>query len=293
MVSVDLKSSGLKLSKTSFKDSTLCFLKYLPVVPGCKKSKTPHCPVGQSHTIATFICYNFSMKIMKHKKYLVGAVVVLSAFFWVVAWGDNDRQETDNAEIKPVNTIVNESEVIDTPVQAGDFDELSQIIEPEIPPLQFVTIDNWVSISPPDGSYTLMLPKYFTYGFCEDDSGAVLVGMIFLNDTGVYDCGVTGRDALDATNPLLTRVALYAVSEKPIIPSDASSTDAKLQDGSSLNRYSFQTTDSGVSINHIVYILEKQDLFYVAYNRWESDDIQKYPSLEEFDTIVVKTWLVN
>ena len=158
----------------------------------------------------------------------------------------------------------------------------------------FVDYANWTEINSKDGSYTLKFGPNETHGYCANDKTTTLLGMIYMDQTGEYDCNSI-MSALITGNPskMLTRVAFGLSTTSP---NASDPVEVTLLNNVSSKRYEFITQDNGKTFNNIEYIASSHGINYSAHLRWEQGyDLYKGSNVtpEYFDTIVQKTWTFN
>ena len=154
--------------------------------------------------------------------------------------------------------------------------------------------DNWLARQPEDKSYSISFGPSETYGVCNGNKSTLLVGMIYMNTSNVYDCDSVS-DALSSSNPILSRVG-FGILDNYNEVKNYEGVTVLLPNNISAIRYEYTTVRDAVTYKHIQYVMDENDKTYTAHLRWEDGfdiDNGSVISPSYFDTIVQKTWHFN
>lgn len=231
-------------------------------------------------------------------------LVVIIAVVGFVGWkvwntrhsksNNNNTSVTDtktNSDI-PSDTTKDTEKTIDTTARSNSDDETKTF--------NFVNTTGWVKRTSKDGVMSINAGSTQTYGYCKNVSSSILLVMVYMDQSGLYDCGnlkgaVSWQKTANNSTMLLTRIA-FGPSEDLWGRGNAKAIEVKLSNGDKANRYEYTNTIDGKSYNTIEYVTTHNSKSYTALMHWESacnlssgSDI----SIDYFDTVVQKTWAIN
>jgi Tfp pilus assembly protein PilV len=160
----------------------------------------------------------------------------------------------------------------------------------------FVDTTGWQSRSPADKSFSVNFGTSQTYGSCDNASGVLMIGMVYLNGKGQYSCGGV-KDAVTQSGSSLplTYIAI-GPSESLWDKGDSKAVQVTLSGGQTASRYTYTNTIGGATYDTIEYDVTNQSKGYVAVMHWPVTidfNAGSYISPDYFDTIVQKTWTFN